>query len=157
MLRQYFDEASVFDTTFIRASLVFLENADPEKVDLVVYCMSCDLEEAGELLSAVDVRASVQIRKEMHNALVRCMRKHILGLSSTKWKNFPYLVQNMMGLSAELLIEAHTMIEHMRPIDREGISRGKIAEILLEYCDVLELNIPKGPLANLVLSKIQHA
>ena len=144
MLRGYFEEESVFEKTFISTSLVFLETAKPEKVDLEVYCLSCDFEENGELLCALDVRTSIELRKQMHNTLAISMRKQMVGIRKPKWKDLPFYVQNMMSLSAELLLEAHSMIKNLRKEDRKGLTGNKIANILSGYSNVLNLKIPEA-------------
>lgn len=143
MLRGYFEEDSVFEKTFISASLVFLEIAKPEKVDLVVYCLSCEFEENGELLSALDVRTSIELRKRMHNTLAISMRRQMIGIKKAKCKDLPFYVQNMMLLSVELLLAAHSMIKNLRKEDRFGLTGRKIANILSEYSNVLNLEMPK--------------
>lgn len=142
MLRGFFEEESVFEKTFIRASLVFLQNQTPEKVDFEVFCLSENLEETNDFLSAVDVRASIEIRREMHNALVLSMRKQIMGCCNLKWKQMSHCVKNMISLSADLLISANAMINQLRPDHRKSISNRKIVTILSEYSKVLDLNIP---------------
>jgi hypothetical protein len=142
MLRGFFQEDSVFEKTFIRASLVFLENQNPEKVDFEVFWLSQNLEENDEMLSAVDVRAIIEIRREMHNALVLSMRKQIKGCRNLKWKQMTDCVKSMISLSADLLIAANAMINQLRPDHRKSLSNTKIVTILSEYSKVLDLNIP---------------